>query len=203
MSRSSAHLHGNVLAAVDVETTGLDPENHEIWQIAILPLDSNITPSKTQDPFYMDLKITDFSKREKNALSVSPIDFAERQLKALDPYTVADLLEEWYIRLNLPVGRRLVPLAHNWPFDRHFIIKWIGTLSFEFIFHPHYRDSMAAAMFIKDRCDWKSEPQPFKRASLSQLCMDFGVNNLRPHDALQDCMATAEVYRRLLKYHLP
>ena len=46
MARGMIHLNGNILCAVDVETTGLEVGFHEIWQIAVLPLDSNIKPNK-------------------------------------------------------------------------------------------------------------------------------------------------------------
>ena len=34
------HLNGNLMAAVDLETTGTQPGYHEIIQIAVVPLDS-------------------------------------------------------------------------------------------------------------------------------------------------------------------
>lgn len=58
-SRSMQHLNGNLLCCIDTETTGLISGTHDIWQIAVLPLDENIQPLKGVFPFYMDIKIKD------------------------------------------------------------------------------------------------------------------------------------------------
>ena len=49
------HWNGNQICAMDTETTGLDPFWHEIVQIAILPLDSNMEPRQDVLPFYINM----------------------------------------------------------------------------------------------------------------------------------------------------
>jgi DNA polymerase III epsilon subunit-like protein len=200
MAKSAYHLNGNILCAVDVETTGLTAGFHEIWQIAILPLDSTYTPNKEIIPFYQDLKVQYPDRVNRNAVKLNRNDFALRQKRALDPFTCADLLDEWFQKLDLPLYKKIVPLAHNWPFDRSFIMDWLGPASFYDFFHPHYRDSMAAAVFNSDVTAFKCDRITMPKFNLAHLCNYFNVNNMKPHDALQDCIATAEVYKRLIKY---
>ena len=45
------HWNGDHLVVLDLETTGLRPGWHEIWQIALLPLDSNLDMRKDVLPF--------------------------------------------------------------------------------------------------------------------------------------------------------
>ncbi len=201
---SMIHLNGNLLCVVDVETTGLDPAQHDVIQIAVLPLDSEIKPLKTVYPFYMNMK----PKRPENidwkAATVTKLNMAQLINSAIDPWTAVDLFEEWFRKLNLPVGRKIMPLAHNWPFDRQFILEWLGgPRSFEYFFHHHYRDSMCASLYLNDRAEQHIDHIPIPKVSLEYCCTVFGVQNLKAHDALQDCITTAEVYRRMLTIFTP
>ena len=90
-------------------------------------------------------------------------------------------------------------MAQNWPFDRSFLIEWLGNASYEHLFSPLYRDTMTIAIFHSDLCDFRSDKVKFVQYNLQYLCQKLGVINQKQHDALQDCIATAEVYRRLLQ----
>jgi len=192
------HTNGNQLVAVDVETTGLEPGFHELHQVAILPLDSKIKPSKGIVPFYLDLQISYPERIEKKAIKMPKIEFAKRQQRALDPFTAADLLDDWFDRLKLPIYKRLCPLAQNFPFDRSFLMAWLGTASYEHLFSPLYRDTLVNTIFHSDLSDFRGDKIKFVQHNLQYLCQKLDVKNQKAHDALQDCVATAEVYRRLL-----
>jgi len=194
------HLNGNLLCAVDVETTGLDPQKHDIIQLAILPLDAGINPLQRVRPFVIEM----IPKRPENiqpgATKTHRINMAELVLRAIDPWKAVDLFEDWFEKLNLPLGKKIVPLAHNYLFDRDFIREWLGgPVSFDHFFHYHFRDSMALALALNDRANQKMEKPPYPKVSLSYCCAMTDVTNLRAHDALADCVATAEVYRRMLQ----
>jgi len=192
------HLNGNLLCAIDTETTGLKAGFHDIWQVAIVPLGADIKPLKTVLPFCMDIKIKFPERIEKNAIKIINAEFARRQQHAIEPYTCADLFDKWFDRLKLPMYKRIVPLAQNWLFDRGFLIDWLGETSFNHSFYHVFRDTMTVAAFDSDLCDFRGDKVLFTQYNLGFLCTRLGVTNEKPHDALQDAIATAEVYRRLL-----
>lgn len=196
-TRGMMHLKGNIMCAVDVETTGLVPGHHEVWQVGILALDSNIKPAKSILPFYVNLKINYPERIDPKAIR-NRTAFAILQQRAFDPFTAADLLDSWFERLKLPIYKKICPLAQNWPFDRAFLIDWLGIKSFEYLFSPLYRDTMATAIFDSDLADFRSEKIFFTEYGLTFLCNKLKILNEKPHDALQDCIATAECYRRML-----
>lgn len=197
------HLNGNLLCAVDVETTGLDPAKHDVIQIAVLPLDAEIKPIRIM-PFYMNMKPKRPENIDKKAMTVSNISLVQLLRTAIEPWDAVDLFEEWFLRLKLPVGKKLVPLAHNWPFDRQFILEWLGgPKSFEYFFDWHYRDSMCAAAYLCDRADAFLDRVPYTHYGINDLGAKHGVPNYKAHDALQDCIQTAEVYRRMLTTFTP
>ena len=200
---SMKHLYGNVLAAVDVETTGRRAGYHEIIQIAIVPLDGDIRPMKDIRPFYTTMQPAHPERADQRSTKVHGISLDEIILHAPDAGRVQDLLTEWWKKIDLPVGKCLVPLAHNWSFESGFLKAWLGIEMADEIFHSHARDAMTYALSLNDKAAFLGEDTPFKMVSLKSLCRFFKVNNNRPHDALADCIAEAEVYRAMLTTSLP
>jgi oligoribonuclease (3'-5' exoribonuclease) len=197
------HLNGNLLCAVDVETTGVDPQKNDIWQIAVLPLDANIKPLQGIMPFYVNMRLKRPENIDPKAMNVGKADLAQLQLHAIDPWKAVDLFIEWFERLGLPEKKRIAPLASNWLFDRDFIIEWMGRLSFDYYFHFHYRDTQASALFMNDRADRHIEKVPHPKVGLGYLGNLYGAQNLKAHDALQDCLQTAEVYSKMMSAYTP
>lgn len=195
------HLNGNLLAAIDFETTGACPGLHEPVQIAVLPLDSDCRPLEGVTPFYSLMQPQFPERASPVAMGVHNLSLSELA-EAPHPDRVADYLIEWFDRLQMPVERKLVPLAANWPFEAGFLLAWLGQPLMERLFSPLFRDLMTLALAVNDRAFFFGEKCPFNRVGLASLCDHFGVVNQKPHDALSDCIAEAEVYRRLLSVEL-
>ncbi len=201
MAKFMTHMNHNLLCAVDVETTGFDPKRHEIIQICVLPLDSNIQPLKEYMPFYIDLKPNRVENIDPEAIEINKSRLAKLILAGLDQDCAVDLFYNWFQKLNLGQKKKIVPLAHNWPFDRSFIINWLGHTMFDECFHFHYRDTMANTLYCNDRADFNNEKCPYPKHGLKYLATTLGVDyeEHKLHDAMADCIVTAEVYRRLMK----
>lgn len=196
------HLYGNVLAAVDVETTGTRAGYHEIIQIAVVPLGNDIRPIEGVRPFYWPMRPLHPERADPQSMKVNKLDLAELAIHAPEPDKVQEFFMEWWGKLDLPVAKSLVPLAHNWSFESSFLKAWLGVDLANEIFHSHARDAMLTALWINDRASFEGEDQPFKHVGLRSLCRHFKVHNDNPHDALADCLAEAEVYRRMLTSNL-
>lgn len=197
------HFNGNLLCAIDVETTGIDPKTNEVWQIAVLPLNSDYSPLKEVigpdgvrriSPFYVNLQIACPENIDSSAIC-NRAEFAKIQKTAFDPYETADLFVTWFERLSLGPNKRLLPLAQNWPFDRSFIIEWLGALTFDLVFSPLYRDTMVCAALQSDIQGYNNQKVTLPRYNLGTLAKHAEYTNLKPHDALQDCITTARVYK--------
>lgn len=197
MGQSSIHLNGNLMCAVDLETTGLQVGIHDIWQICILPLNSTFEPLKGVTPFYFEMK----PRRPENANpeAISRERLAKAINSGIDPDIAADMLVTWFKKLGLPEKKKICPLAANWPFDSALLKEWLTPLQFDEIFHPWYRDVIAAACYANDSADLNVEQIPYPKCNLKYLCSTLKVENQTPHDALSDCLATAECYRKMLK----
>jgi DNA polymerase III epsilon subunit-like protein len=190
------HLRGHILAAIDTETTGVIPRFSEIIQIAIVPLDSNLEP--VGSPFNMNIRPERPERADPTSLAIHGISL-EELAEAPDAEKVATLLVEWSKTLKLPSHGKIVPLAHNWPFEYGFLSAWLGPKGRDDIFHWHARDAQTLALSINDRAALAGRERVFESVSLTNLCKHFSIVNSKPHDALADSIAEAAVYKALLQ----
>lgn len=196
------HLNGNLLAAVDVETTGRMPGYHEIIQIGIQPLDSDCVPISDISPFYFHIKPERPDRAESKATAAHKLDIDWLCIHAPDKWQVADWLDDWWTNLGLPHKKTLVPLAQNWQYDCGFLKAWLGLETFNQFFYWEARDTMRVATFLNDKAYLKGRPIPFPYPGLESLCNKLGVVNENQHDALADARAEAAVYKKLLEIEL-
>lgn len=134
---------------------------------------------------------------EPDAVRMAKTDLVNLWENGLDSTKVADLFDEWFQKLNLPWQKKILPLAHNWPFEQAFLTRWLGWMSFDAFFFG-FRDTMTVANMLNDIADMHNEAWPFPKVSLRYLCSQLGVENMNPHDALGDAVACAECYRHLV-----
>ncbi len=188
------HFNGNLLSAVDVETTGSDPFVHEVVQIAVVPADTNITPFTRfiapENPDVFD----PYAMRSHGIDMEWLVAYGTPRAQACE-----DLLD-WFAKLELPFRRRLIPIAHNWPFESMMLTKLLGVTVKEELFSSVARDTMLMALHIQDRAAAQGRDVPFGKVSLGAMTEYFKIVNEKPHDAYYDCVAEIELYKALLHY---
>jgi oligoribonuclease (3'-5' exoribonuclease) len=189
---------GNIVCVIDTETTGLDPKLHEIVEICVLPLDADLTPYPGVTPFHTYLKPTRMQNINDAALKVNKTNIVQLIERGIDPFDAADLFDDWYMQLPLQPGKRIIPLGHNYAFDRSFIYEWVGEKSYNDYFHYHYMDSMLSAQFINNRADFRLEVRPFDKISLTQVAYNLNIKQVDSHTAIGDCMTTMQCYKAML-----
>ena len=188
---------------VDLETAGLDPEQHPIIQIAGVAVNGELRELET-----IELKVK-FDEREatpealqKNSYDqelweregVSPPDAAKQFAAFLRRHATVDM----FSRDDRPyLVAQLV--GHNGAaFDGPFIHAWYRRLG---IFCPARYQTLCTlqrALWYFDEHKHETPPTNFK---LGTLCEYFGVS-LREedaHDALADIRATVSLYRVMVR----
>ena len=196
---SLPNMKGHVLCAVDVETTGVLAGYHEIIQIACVPLDQHFEPHPNYHFFYLNIA-PEYQERmseeaaKKHGISNEQLRDCVTQSRAIE------LFEEWFKGLELGLARKVVPLAHNWGFERAFLIHWLGLDACYDMWHVHPRDTMTLAATVNDLYEWHGRHAPFHRLALTSLCKRFDIQLDHAHDALSDCLATAQLYGALMRF---
>jgi len=129
-------LNHNLLCALDLETTGLVAGYHEIVQICVLPLNSDLDPVDEMSPFYMKMKPMHPERIEPMAMKVNGLDINDL-MTCPEPHQVIEIFEEWFQSLELPQNKRLAYLTQNAPFDIAFMKLWLGFNINVYAFSSH------------------------------------------------------------------
>jgi hypothetical protein len=191
--------NGHLLCAIDIFTNGPDMKLHDLIEISILPLDSEIKPiGSGMIPFSPILRP---KRSDKYLDSLQPnlrTKTAEAMVIGIDPYDAADLLDKWFEDLGLASNKRIIPLAYNWPAIRPYIVDWITQKNFDAIFDYRYRDILTATLFCNDRADMKVEQIPYPKVDLQYLASQSKIERRSQWDTIADCAIIAEIYRRCL-----
>lgn len=201
-SKTMRHWNAHQLCAIDVETTGTQPYWHEIVQISAVALDADLTPRKDLMPFDVFLCPDHPERVDPDAMKVTGLSLKKLMLEGHSPDKAVDMFERWVERLELGqtvwgTPKRIMPLAHNWGFDKPFIQDWLGHALFNELFDSRCRDTMIISLFLNDYAAFQAETVPYSKNKLSWLASKLGVEHEGAHNSLVDCLITAEVYRRL------
>lgn len=192
------HLNGNLLCAIDCETTGLDPSIHELISVAILPLNNFLDIHPKIMPFTAVMQPITPETATEEALKINGFTLDQLASQGMPQSTASELFERWFQRLNLPFRKKIVPLAHNWPFDKSFLIQWLGPVTFDTYFDYHYRDTCPVAQYLNDRANFTAEKYPFPKVNLSYLAAQLGVPHERAHTAIADALVCSKIYKKML-----
>ena len=179
----------DIMAAIDLETTGLDAVRCEIIDMAIVPLNADFTVSAEIPEFTSRIKAEHPETAEAAAMRINglnplegiPLDVVRRDFAA-------------WLRDN---GiEKIVPLAHNLSFDMKFLLKTFPEASV--VFSHSGRDSMRLALAVNDVYLRERQTVMFPSASLTAIKNRLGIIGAVTHRAFEDAKDAAFVYSRLI-----
>ena len=138
----------NVICAVDIETTGLDPFRDEILQLAIVPLSAINFQLSAIQPLNIRIK----------ALMPEKMSAEVRKITGLDPYEGLNLLDarqavkEWLRENNI---EKIIPVGHNYTrFDGPFL-RNSQAVKYDEVFSHQELDTLVIARFANQLCEFR------------------------------------------------
>ena len=180
-----------IIAAIDIETTGLDPHHHDIIEIAIQPLDAAFEPSSDIPPFVARIKARRHQNASARAMEVNGLDLNDGDKYHEVLARLLAWLEEYRIE-------KIQMLGQNADFDRSFIEANIPELG-RMLGHRDIRDSQRLACAYNDLVRMKTGKPAFEKLGLSDLRKALGIEGSQEHRALDDAIDAARVYKALLE----
>lgn len=204
MRRSLSHLNGNLLCAIDVETTGFIPGHHEVYEIAIIPLDCNFKPNKAYKPLNISV-IPDHADRiDWGGMSLcgNKKRLEEVLVNGLFYEAATNLIDRWFGSLQL-INKRIAPLTHNGVFDLSHLQAFLGNAAYSSMINAsEVRDTMYLARMLNDLADLKIQNFPYAKVDLKFLCSCLKIDSEKygkRHSAFVDAILTAEVYETMMR----
>lgn len=189
-----------IIYICDTETTGQDPEKHDIIELSLWRVDSKILSGKKieldeQKTWY--LTPLNPQSIEDQALYVNKhkredILHQTQEGRELykNPKNTIDDIETWIMDDDVSLDDRVF-VGQNPEFDYSFLKEfWRKTGNKNsFPFSPYFLDTMQIARMI-DLCMGKKR----SRYNLGSLVKDFGVTKARAHRAADDTKMTKDLF---------
>lgn len=171
------------LIFVDIETTGTDPEKHEIIELAYILVRQDKGAFTVVEERELKIKPEHIETAEPTALRINGYDEGQWIFAS----SLADAM-----KLFSEKSKGAVFVAQNVTFDYSFIERALTKTGVpnEMFYAKLDTISMAYAKLYKD-------PRA-EKFQLKKLCEYFGIENPKAHTALADTRATFEVFKRLM-----
>jgi DNA polymerase-3 subunit epsilon len=177
----------HVFAFIDTETTGLDPDRHELIEIGGLIVrasdPSDITTYEVIEEFEYKIKPERIQDANPQSLKVTQYEAS----KWTEGRTLAEVIQDVAVKT-----KDAVMVAHNVAFDSAFLEKAFRTTGITNTMHYHRLDTVSMAYAILRA---KGEVD---RLSLHALCEHFGVIQNGEHAALPDARSMFELYKKMM-----
>jgi DNA polymerase III epsilon subunit-like protein len=168
--------------SVDVETAGPAPSTHALLSLGACLVDD---PSRT---FYAELQPTT-TGADPAALAVSGLSLEHLAVHGLPAADAMARFASW-VEEVAPPGHRPVFVAFNAPFDWMFVADYFHRCGVPNPFGHAALDLKALYM--------GATGEPWDRTSFAAVASHFGLHPHLPHHALEDALAQAEIFRRLI-----
>jgi DNA polymerase-3 subunit epsilon len=175
----------NIGCVIDIETTGLKPGVHEIIELALILHDENFIP---KDSFICKIRPIHFELIDPKALEINRLDITTLKNEST-PSQIRNALYQWHE--EIVNGKKLLPLGHNYSFDKSFLNLFLGDY-YNNIFDHHCRDTFILAQALKDRGILKTN-----NIKLTDLGKYFKLPE-QIHRAEQDARLCLSIYKKLL-----
>jgi len=196
------HLNSDLLCVVTGFLTGRDYLKDDIVQVCIVPLDKKLNISSTVPLFEAKMR----PRRngiDSNYLRSTKINEYNTIIKqAVDPFTVADLFDNWFELNKLKDNKQLVALAYDWPLLSSFLKDWLGCETFNDYFSREYRDLMPTSLYCNDRAYWHNEDYPYPKQKLSYMASQLKIDYSARYDIMLEAKATAEIYKKMMSEYV-
>lgn len=176
---------------IDTETGGIIPEKHNLLSIGLVVWDKNCGIIDSKEWF---VKSTEYIVTEK-AKEINKFNLEEHQKKSLPgKFVINEILEFVYQYFDKNIAIPLI--GHNVQFDINFLKYFMKCENRSFNKHFSHRSIDTYSIFKVLSIVGKIERNIDSSAEAFSY---FGIKVSNRHSALGDCLATVELFEKLLK----
>ncbi len=181
-------MKDTLLAFIDTETTGLNPDVHEIIELALIVCKQIAVPGRGPN-----LEIV---KEYEWKIKPAHIELAQEDALRINGYNETDWMFAYDLRPVMEEFAKATQsctfLSHNLAFDYPFVMKAFKLADVDSKMHYAKIDTISVAF---SRLYDVPQATAF---SLRALCELFKIDNTKAHTALADTRALVAVYKKLM-----
>jgi hypothetical protein len=195
------HLNNDILCAIDIITSGPNPSEHDVLEICILPLNSEIKYSKRYAPLILQVKPRFPEAADERWMSRKVREKIPFYInKGMSYYQTATFFDSWFEKLERRFNKKIQPLAYDFSKTTPFLIDLLGFETYTQCFDFRTRSLLTLALAANDRADMKSQPYPIQKMTMNYLedtyKIDRQASNRR--DPLDNALTYAKLYKHML-----
>ncbi len=175
---------------IDLEMTGLNPNKHEIIQLAAVLLDKKTLKEKKHFSSYV--KPAKWHSRDPKSMAVNKI--------SLDTLKSAPSLKLVIKKFNKTFGHNVIQAFYVGFNDKRFLLDAYERAGVKYAFDYHYFDLWPlffGHLGLKNQLKSKKDFSGFGLEYLIKK-LKINVDKNQLHDALVDCRVEAEVLRKIM-----
>lgn len=187
----------NVACAIDIYTTGNDFKDHELIEIAIIPLTDTFDTDSVHNIFNISLLPAYPDTVDFNAMKMSKDKFEKLGFEGFGREDAVPMFEKWCEGIGIKEVDRIMPITFDYIFAQKFIEKWLGHDIYTYYFCPNPKDVMQVAEYFKTRSHYFIEPAFTNNVTLLNLCSYFKLD--KPKYLLEKCIAIGQIYKRFIE----
>ncbi len=181
-------MKNQTLAFIDLETTGLLPNKHEIIEIGCV-----LARQKFSESGVLELEYVDEFEYKVKPMHIETADPIGLNINGYDE-------KDWIFAVGLKEAieataskvKNTIMVGHNVAFDFAFLEKAFEETGIQNPMHYHKLDTISIA-YAK-----LHNHKEVEKFSLRALCDYLGIENKRAHSALSDARATYEIFQKLI-----
>lgn len=174
-------------ASLDCETSGLNPEAHEILSLSVVILNESFEVEESIPPF--DVRIKASKEVDVNATLINGLNPNEG--------ISIDEVESSFIKWAALHGiEKIIPVGYNVSFDLSFVKQHLPKVAGKF--SHHHRDVMQLVEIINDLHQLTRGEKMFQSCSLGNVLKTLGMSDEGSHNAYTDAVNASKVYSYLI-----
>lgn len=169
--------------SVDIETAGPNPGGYAMLSIGACTVDEPV------EPFYIEIK-PDKDAFSLEALEVSGLSMDELRENGVPPEQAMQQFADW-VKAVTPENNRPIFVAFNAPFDWTFVNDYFHR---NLGYNPFGHSALDIKAFFMG-----ARGVAWRDTGFEKVTKYYKINRPLTHNALQDALDQAEVFRKMLE----
>ncbi len=202
MSRTMSHCNGSLMVGIGLRTNGPDHNEHQIFQVAFAPLDSDLNINKDYVPLLLKIRPDNpghFDKAFIKKLGIPLELYYDCCETGVDQNAASLLIESWvervitYTKFGIP--RKIIPISVDYSNTKIFMENLLMKIVYDELFHHDFRDPRLVALYINDKQAFHAEKAPYGDTRIQLISSKHNMAMGREYNLMNRTLNSVRLYK--------